>query len=355
MELIPQCRYGQVNPKVRYPCPAQPSTCLLPCAQPPDSLGKGPELSTQARLLARCPHRERCPHSQQPSKGQSSPAPCPGTEPGEPRILIPTAWAQGIETLLQAPSSVTWDEGPKPGSAGALQGPGASKYINLRVSFHESCDLGAAWRGAELGGTRPQNLSPGTYLDRRKASSSGSCTVGRKLSIRRNRRKRRSPHRRLNSDCPQPVNRGRGRLCAGQRAGGDQRKCCHWEGVVQGVAFEVLVSQLWVITWHVAAPTAVRDLGRGPMSFSSLPQGAQSGQQATSYLTRPAHLQGQGFDSLAVVGPSASPLPAPLPHPSPTYCILSPSSGPRYGKSETAGWRSVGPTRQPRLPACSGS
>lgn len=194
MEITPQCRSGQVNPKVRCSCSAQPSACLLPSAQPPDSQGTGPEMSMQARQPAQCPHRERCPHSQQPSEGQSSPAPCPGTEPGEPRILIPAAWAQGIETQLQAPTSVTWDEGPKPASAGALQGPGASQYINLRGSFHDSCDLGAAWGGTGLGGTRPQSLSPGTYLVLRKASSSGSCTVGRKLMIRRDGKEHRSPY-----------------------------------------------------------------------------------------------------------------------------------------------------------------
>lgn len=61
--------------------------------------------------------------------------------------------------------------------------------MNLRGSFHYSCDPGAAWGGIGLGGTRPQSLSPGTYLDLRKASSSGSCTVGRKLLIRKNHRK----------------------------------------------------------------------------------------------------------------------------------------------------------------------
>ena len=61
--------------------------------------------------------------------------------------------------------------------------------MNLRGSFHDSCDLGAAWGGIGLGGTRPLSLSPGAYLDLRKASSSGSCTVGRKLLIRRTHRK----------------------------------------------------------------------------------------------------------------------------------------------------------------------
>ena len=132
------------------------------------------------------PHRKRCPHSQQPSKGQSSPAPCPGREPGEPSVLARAAWARGIETQLQAPTSLTWDTHPKPASAGAPQGLGVFRCINLRCSFCELCDLGAALGGMGLGGARPQSLSPGTYLDLRKASSSGSCTVGRKLRIRRN-------------------------------------------------------------------------------------------------------------------------------------------------------------------------
>lgn len=57
--------------------------------------------------------------------------------------------------------------------------------MNLRSAFHKACDLGAAQGGMGLGGARPQNLSPGAYLDLRKASSSGSCTVGRKLPVRR--------------------------------------------------------------------------------------------------------------------------------------------------------------------------
>lgn len=39
-----------------------------------------------------------------------------------------------------------------------------------------------------LGGARLWSPSPGAYLDLRKASSSGSCTVGRKLLVRRNHR-----------------------------------------------------------------------------------------------------------------------------------------------------------------------
>lgn len=35
-------------------------------------------------------------------------------------------------------------------------------------------------------------------------------------------------------------------------------------------------------------------------------------------------------------------------------CILSRSSGPGCGRSETAGWRTGGPTHQPHLPACFG-
>lgn len=49
-----------------------------------------------------------------------------------------------------------------------------------------------------------------------------------------------------------------------------------------------------------------------------------------------------------IVAPSCHPTALP-------YYILSPSSGPGCGRSETAGWRSGGPSRQPRLPACSGS
>lgn len=54
------------------------------------------------------------PPSRQPSNGQSSPARCPGTEPGEPGVLTPAAWTQGTETQLQVPTSLTWDKRPKP-------------------------------------------------------------------------------------------------------------------------------------------------------------------------------------------------------------------------------------------------
>lgn len=44
---------------------------------------------------------------------------------------------------------------------------------------------------------------------------------------------------------------------------------------------------------------------------------------------------------------------AELPHQG-LACILSRSSGPRFGRNETAGWRTGGPTHQPHLPACFG-
>ena len=73
--------------------------------------------------------------------------------------------------------------------------------------------------------------------------------------------------------------------------------------------------------------------------------------------------KGGGLDSPASVGlwsraqdPRWPFIVAPSCHPTALpYYILSRSSGPGCGRSETAGWRSGGPSRQPRLPACSGS
>ena len=110
--------------------------------------------------------------------------PCPLPRERAGRAQRPCSCSLGQGDRDSAPGTHLTDLGhthPKPASAGAPQGLGV-----FRCSFCELCDLGAALGGMGLGGARPQSLSPGTYLDLRKASSSGSCTVGRKLRIRRN-------------------------------------------------------------------------------------------------------------------------------------------------------------------------
>ena len=117
--------------------------------------------------------------------------PCPLPRERAGRAQSPCSCSLGQEDRDSAPGTHLTDLGlthPKPASARAPQGLGVSRCINLRCSFCELCDLGEALGGMELGGTRPQSLSPGTYLDLRKASSSGSCTVGRKLQVRKNHR-----------------------------------------------------------------------------------------------------------------------------------------------------------------------
>lgn len=55
------------------------------------------------------------------------PCPCPGTEPGEPRILTPAAWAQGIET---APGTYLSDLGRGP-QASICWGPLGARSFQI--------------------------------------------------------------------------------------------------------------------------------------------------------------------------------------------------------------------------------
>ena len=92
------------------------------------------------------------------------------------------------------------------------------------------------------------------------------------------------------------------------------------------------------------------------------PEGPRGAQHIASSLWKAAHLQGSGGLTpglLWALGLWDRALRAPqhlsCSNPGLTYCIPSLSSGPGCGRSETAGWRSGGPTHQPHLLACSGS
>ena len=142
-------------------------------------------MSGQARQLAQCLTGRDALILNSPAKAKAALPPAQGQSQESPESSL---GSRGLEdkTQLQAPTSLTQDTCLKPAPAGAPEGPGVSICVNLRSIFRESCDLGAALEGMGLEGARPQSLNAGTYLDLRKASSSGSCTVGRKLLVRRN-------------------------------------------------------------------------------------------------------------------------------------------------------------------------